>query len=86
MQTGTVEDVEKYSKRTVRVTKEHNDECKRLLKLMGVPIIEARCWPCTSFQWLLSECHSHARANSSYTGLQMRLVDQTSANHLQPDL
>jgi flap endonuclease-1 len=37
-----VEDVEKYSKRTVRVTKEHNDECKRLLKLMGVPIIEVR--------------------------------------------
>ena len=41
-QTGTVEDVAKYSKRTVRVTKEHNDDCKRLLKLMGVPIIEAR--------------------------------------------
>lgn len=41
-QTGTTEDVAKYSKRTVRVTKEHNDDCKRLLKLMGVPIIEAR--------------------------------------------
>ena len=40
-----MEDVEKYSKRTVRVTKDHNDECKRLLKLMGVPIIEARLWP-----------------------------------------
>ena len=40
-QTGTTEDVAKYSKRTVRVTKEHNDDCKRLLKLMGVPIIEA---------------------------------------------
>ncbi len=42
VQTGTTEDVAKYSKRTVRVTKEHNDDCKRLLKLMGVPIIEAR--------------------------------------------
>jgi len=28
-------------KRTVRVTQEHNEEVKRLLKLMGVPIVEA---------------------------------------------
>ena len=41
-QTGTAEEVEKYSKRTVRVTRQHNDECKRLLTLMGVPIIEVR--------------------------------------------
>lgn len=38
---GDAEAVEKYSKRTVRVTREHNDECKRLLRLMGVPVIEA---------------------------------------------
>ena len=42
IQTKTAEEVEKYSKRTVRVTRQHNDECKRLLTLMGVPIIEAR--------------------------------------------
>lgn len=41
MQTGTKEDVEKYSKRTVRVTREHNAECRRLLQLLGVPIIDA---------------------------------------------
>ncbi|KAI9888354.1 MAG: Elongation of fatty acids protein 2 [Vezdaea aestivalis] len=40
-ETGTAEDVEKFSRRTVRVTKEHNAECKRLLKLMGVPYIDA---------------------------------------------
>lgn len=40
-ETKTAEEVEKYSKRTVRVTKQHNDECKRLLRLLGVPIIEA---------------------------------------------
>ena len=40
MQTGTAEDVAKYSKRTVRVTREHNDDCKRLLQLMGIPIVE----------------------------------------------
>ncbi len=40
MQTGVDADIEKYSKRTVRVTAQHNEECRRLLQLMGVPIIE----------------------------------------------
>lgn len=40
-ETGTAEDVEKFSRRTVRVTEVHNAECKKLLKLMGVPYIEA---------------------------------------------
>lgn len=40
-ETGTAEEVEKFSRRTVRVTKEHNADCKKLLKLMGVPYIDA---------------------------------------------
>ncbi|OKL63597.1 Flap endonuclease 1 [Talaromyces atroroseus] len=40
-ETGTAEDMERYSRRTVRVTREHNAECKKLLKLMGVPYIDA---------------------------------------------
>lgn len=40
-ETGTAEDMEKFSRRTVRVTREHNEECKKLLKLMGVPYIDA---------------------------------------------
>jgi flap endonuclease-1 len=40
---GTSEEVDKFSRRTVRVTKEHNEECKRLLKLMGVPYVNAPC-------------------------------------------
>lgn len=40
-ETGTAEEVEKFSRRTVRVTREHNDECKKLLKLMGIPYIVA---------------------------------------------
>ena len=40
-ETGTAEEVEKFSRRTVKVTKEHNNECKRLLTLMGVPYIVA---------------------------------------------
>ncbi|KAF2307356.1 hypothetical protein GH714_026604 [Hevea brasiliensis] len=41
VETGNKEDIEKFSKRTVKVTKQHNEDCKRLLKLMGVPVIEA---------------------------------------------
>ena len=40
-ETGTAEDLEKFSRRTVRVTREHNDECKKLLHLMGIPFIVA---------------------------------------------
>ncbi|KAJ3917879.1 flap endonuclease 1 [Lentinula edodes] len=38
---GTAEDVDKFSRRTVKVTKQHNEECIRLLKLMGIPVIVA---------------------------------------------
>ncbi|CAI5991080.1 unnamed protein product [Closterium sp. NIES-65] len=38
---GKAEDIEKYSKRTVRVTRQHNEDCRRLLRLMGVPVVEA---------------------------------------------
>ncbi|XP_059652190.1 flap endonuclease 1 isoform X2 [Cornus florida] len=40
IETGNKEEIEKFSKRTVKVTKQHNDDCKRLLRLMGVPVIE----------------------------------------------
>ncbi|KAL9029971.1 MAG: hypothetical protein Q9196_001857 [Gyalolechia fulgens] len=40
-ETGTAEEVEKFSRRTVRVTREHNDEAKKLLALMGIPYIVA---------------------------------------------
>ncbi|KAG6536103.1 hypothetical protein ZIOFF_001147 [Zingiber officinale] len=43
VETGDLQGIEKYSKRTIKVTKQHNEDCKRLLRLMGVPTIEAPC-------------------------------------------
>ncbi|GAA5834535.1 hypothetical protein JCM11251_007034 [Rhodosporidiobolus azoricus] len=40
-ETGTTEDVDKLSRRQVKVTREHNEECRRLLTLMGIPWVEA---------------------------------------------
>lgn len=37
--TGTLEEMDKFSRRTVKVTREHNEECRRLLKLMGIPVV-----------------------------------------------
>ncbi|CAJ0761052.1 7600_t:CDS:2, partial [Entrophospora sp. SA101] len=36
-------DIDKFSRRTVKVTPEHNNECKELLGLMGIPYVEAPC-------------------------------------------
>eukprot|EP00298_Acanthocystis_sp_HF-20_P006298 c16202_g1_i1.p1 GENE.c16202_g1_i1~~c16202_g1_i1.p1 ORF type:complete len:382 (+),score=179.00 c16202_g1_i1:51-1196(+) len=38
---GNADDAEKFSKRTVRVTKEQNEEAKKLLLLMGIPCVVA---------------------------------------------
>jgi flap endonuclease-1 len=40
---GNQEDVEKYTKQTVRATRQQSLDCKRLLTLMGVPVIDAPC-------------------------------------------
>ncbi|ETV92573.1 hypothetical protein H310_13233 [Aphanomyces invadans] len=40
---GNVEDIEKFNKRLVRATPQHNDDCKELLTLMGVPFVNAPC-------------------------------------------
>lgn len=58
---GTVEDIDKLARRQVRPTRVHNEECRRLLKLMGIPVIvvshdayrllvslEAKVWPASS--------------------------------------
>ena len=37
--TGTAEDMDRFSRRTVKVTREHNEECRKLLGLMGIPFV-----------------------------------------------
>lgn len=38
---GDVAALDKFNRRTVKVTKKHNEECQQLLKLMGVPFVQA---------------------------------------------
>ena len=40
---GNEADMDKFTRRLVRVTKEHASEAKQLLKLMGVPYVDAPC-------------------------------------------
>ena len=39
---GDVEDVDRQARRQVKVTKEHNEEVRRLLRLMGIPYHDVR--------------------------------------------
>ena len=40
---GNTDNIDKFSRRTIRLEKEQVDECKKLLELMGIPFIEAPC-------------------------------------------
>lgn len=66
---GEAENVEKFSKRLVRVTRQHNDECKRLLRLMGVPYVEAPCEAEASCAALVKAGKVFATATEDMDGL-----------------
>uniref|UniRef100_A0A914BX29 Flap endonuclease 1 n=1 Tax=Acrobeloides nanus TaxID=290746 RepID=A0A914BX29_9BILA len=40
---GDLVSVDKFERRLVKVTREQNQECRRLLTLMGVPVVESPC-------------------------------------------
>ncbi|XP_057291779.1 flap endonuclease 1-like [Hydractinia symbiolongicarpus] len=42
-ETGDQENIDKFSRRLVKVTPQHNQECKQLLDLMGIPYVDAPC-------------------------------------------
>lgn len=46
--TGDAGLIDKFNRRLVKVTKQHSEECKELLKLMGVPYVDV------SYQLFLS--------------------------------
>ncbi|XP_015251773.1 PREDICTED: flap endonuclease 1 [Cyprinodon variegatus] len=66
---GEQENIDKFSKRLVKVTKQHNDECKKLLTLMGVPYIEAPCEAEASCAALAKEGKVFATATEDMDGL-----------------
>lgn len=37
---GDTENIEKFSRRLVKVTPEHANDCRKLLKLMGIPYVD----------------------------------------------
>lgn len=39
---GDAEAIEKYSRRLVKITAQHSEDCKTLLRLMGIPFVEVR--------------------------------------------
>uniref|UniRef100_A0A669F530 Flap endonuclease 1 n=1 Tax=Oreochromis niloticus TaxID=8128 RepID=A0A669F530_ORENI len=66
---GEQENIDKFTKRLVKVTKQHNDECKKLLTLMGVPYIEAPCEAEASCAALVKAGKVFATATEDMDGL-----------------
>ncbi|XP_035215438.1 flap endonuclease 1-like [Stegodyphus dumicola] len=66
---GIAEDVNKFSRRLVKVTRQHNDDCKKLLKLMGVPYVEAPCEAEAQCAALVKDGKVYATATEDMDGL-----------------
>ncbi|XP_062376924.1 flap endonuclease 1 [Sardina pilchardus] len=66
---GEQENIDKFTKRLVKVTKQHNDECKKLLTLMGVPYVEAPCEAEASCAALVKAGKVFATATEDMDGL-----------------
>ena len=53
---GNAEEIDKQSRRLVKVSKSHVEDCKELLKHMGVPYISAPCEVRTYFDLIWPFC------------------------------
>ena len=58
-----MEDIDKLARRQVRVTKEHNEECKRLLALMGIPVVTVSCQPLVALGRLIDRLQERQKLN-----------------------
>jgi len=58
-----VEDIDKLARRQVRVTKEHNEECKRLLALMGIPVVTVSSQPLVASKKLIDRPQERQKLN-----------------------
>lgn len=66
---GNLEEIKKQSGRTVRVTRKQNEEAKKLLTLMGIPIIEAPCEAESQCAFLTKYNLAHATATEDADAL-----------------
>ncbi|CAG2112559.1 unnamed protein product, partial [Medioppia subpectinata] len=80
-----LENISKFNKRVVRVTRQHNDDCKKLLQLMGLPVIESPSEAEAQCAQLCKEGLVYATATEDMDGLTFgspRLIrNLTSANN-----
>ncbi|KAK2717478.1 flap endonuclease 1-like [Artemia franciscana] len=68
-ETGDILQVDKFNRRLVKVSKDHNDECKKLLRLMGIPVVEAPCEAESQCAALVKAGKVYATATEDMDGL-----------------
>ncbi|KMZ82646.1 flap endonuclease 1, putative [Plasmodium vivax] len=66
---GNLEEIKKQSGRTVRVTRKQNEEAKKLLTLMGIPVVEAPCEAESQCAFLTKYNLAHATATEDADAL-----------------
>lgn len=65
--------MDRFSRRQVKVTREHNEECRRLLGLMGIPFVVVR-YPLGSHVRILKPFHSRHLLKQKLNVLSLREV------------